>query len=120
MHPNRWGDPASATPLPEAARGLIELAFGLDERPAVEAPDVPVGALDEDLLDGLRAIVGADHVLVDDEIGAFVPAASRRPTCSAPGPATSPTPPTPWSGPTPTTRSWRCSPTPSSTGSPWS
>src|SRR5665809_39382 len=68
MHPNRWGDPASATPLPEAARGLIELAFGLDERPAVEAPDVPVGALDEDLLDGLRAIVGADHVLVDDEI----------------------------------------------------
>ncbi len=68
MHPNRWGDPAAATPLTEAARGLIELAFGLDERPAVESPDVPAGTLDEGLLDGLRAIVGDDHVLLDDEI----------------------------------------------------
>ena len=67
MHPNRWGDPAAATPLPEAARGLIELAFGLDERPAVEAPDLPANTLAEPLVDGLRAIVGADHVLVDDE-----------------------------------------------------
>jgi len=67
MHPNRWGDPAAATPLPEAARGRIELAFGLDERPAVESPDLPAGTLEESLLDGLRAIVGADQVLVDDE-----------------------------------------------------
>jgi len=35
MHPQRWGDPAAATPLPEATRGLVEMAFGLDERPAV-------------------------------------------------------------------------------------
>ncbi|MGZ5405692.1 MAG: FAD-binding oxidoreductase, partial [Nocardioides sp.] len=68
MHPNRWGDPAAATPLPEAARGLVELAFGLDERTAVETPEVPVGVLGEPLLDGLRAIVGPEHVLVDDEI----------------------------------------------------
>ena len=29
MHPQRWGDPAAAAALPESARGLIELAFGL-------------------------------------------------------------------------------------------
>ena len=44
MHWARWGDPAEAAPLPEAARGLVELAFGpaqdrtaaapLDRRPA--------------------------------------------------------------------------------------
>lgn len=66
-HPQRWGDPAAATPLTEAARGLIELAFGLDERSAVDSPDVPAGSLDEALLDGLRTVVGPDHVLVDDE-----------------------------------------------------
>ena len=31
MHPNRWGDPAAATTLPDSARGLIEMAFGLEE-----------------------------------------------------------------------------------------
>ena len=67
MHPSRWGDPASATALPEAARGLIEMAFGLDERPTVESPTVPASAIPVELLDGLRALVGADHVLTDDE-----------------------------------------------------
>ncbi len=67
MHPQRWGDPAAATPLPESARGLIELAFGLDEPAVVESPELPAAALSEDLIDGLRAIVGADHVLVDDD-----------------------------------------------------
>ena len=27
MHPTRWGDPARAAALPEAARGLVELVF---------------------------------------------------------------------------------------------
>ncbi len=67
MHPQRWGDPASAAPLPDAARGLIELAFGLDESPAVEARSLPAPRLDDDLLAGLRTLVGDDHVLVDDE-----------------------------------------------------
>ncbi len=67
MHPSRWGDPASAAALPEAARGLIEMAFGLDERPAVESPSVPASAIPVELLDGLRALVGAEHVLTDDE-----------------------------------------------------
>ena len=67
MHPSRWGDPAAAGPLPDSARGLIELAFGLDDRPAVEHPRVPPGRLDPHLLDGLRDLIGAEHVLTDDE-----------------------------------------------------
>ena len=67
MHPSRWGDPAAATDLPEAARGLIELAFELEDRPAIEEPDLPTTALDDTLLAGLRAVVGDEHVLVDDD-----------------------------------------------------
>jgi alkyldihydroxyacetonephosphate synthase len=67
MHPSRWGDPASATELPAAARGLIELVFGLDERPAVPSVTLPESALADDTLDALRAALGAEHVLVDDE-----------------------------------------------------
>src|SRR5829696_10589930 len=67
MHPTRWGDPAAAAPLPDSARGLIELAFGLDERPATEHPSVPPGQVDEAVLDGLRKLVGAEHVLTDDD-----------------------------------------------------
>ena len=67
MHPQRWGDPASATTLPDSARGLIEMAFGLDERPAVESSPLPESALDATLLDGLRDLLGAENVLTDDE-----------------------------------------------------
>ena len=75
MHPHRWGDPAAARPLPESTRGLVELAFGeLRERPAATSPPPPTALpaeLLEGLLDGLRAIVGADHVLVDDDTRAL-------------------------------------------------
>jgi alkyldihydroxyacetonephosphate synthase len=67
MHPSRWGDPAAATDLPDAARGLIELAFGIEERPAVAEVTLPAAAIAPDLLDGLRDLLGADHVLTDDE-----------------------------------------------------
>jgi alkyldihydroxyacetonephosphate synthase len=67
MHPTRWGDPAAAAPLPDSARGLIELAFGLDDRPATESPSVPPRQVDDGLLDGLRRLVGAEHVLTDDD-----------------------------------------------------
>jgi alkyldihydroxyacetonephosphate synthase len=67
MHPTRWGDPAAAAPLPDSARGLVELAFGLDERPATEHPIVPPGKVDEAVLDGLRKVMGAEHVLTDDD-----------------------------------------------------
>ena len=67
MHPTRWGDPAAATPLPGSARDLVELAFGLDDRPARPAAPLPGPTLDPALLTGLRDLVGAAHVLVDDE-----------------------------------------------------
>ena len=67
MHPQRWGDPAAAADLPESARGLVELAFGLRDRPAVAGATPPATALDAALLDGLRDLVGPEHVLVDDE-----------------------------------------------------
>ena len=68
MHPQRWGDPAAATALPESARGLVELAFGLADTPAVADAPLPAGVLGDDLLAGLRELLGAEHVLVDDEV----------------------------------------------------
>jgi len=66
MHPSRWGDPARATALPDTARGLIEMVFGLDERPAREDVAVPAPAIDAALLDELAGVVGPEHVLTDD------------------------------------------------------
>ena len=66
MHPQRWGDPAAATVLPESARGLVDLAFGLRDTPATSGATPPAPTLDDALLDGVRAIVGGEHVLVDD------------------------------------------------------
>ncbi|CAM3176898.1 FAD-binding oxidoreductase [Nocardioides dubius] len=67
MHPSRWGDAAQAGPLPDSTRELVEYAFGLQERPAVAYPQVPAAALPEQIVAGLRAIVGEEHVLLDDE-----------------------------------------------------
>ena len=70
MHWARWGDPAAEAPLPEAARGLVELAFGpAEEHPTVPLAEVrvPEPALGDDLLDALRGLVGADHVHTDHE-----------------------------------------------------
>ncbi len=66
MDPQRWGDPAAATALPDSARGLVELAFGLRETPAAASVVLPPSALGEELLAPLRAVLGADHVLTDD------------------------------------------------------
>ncbi|WP_235534943.1 FAD-binding oxidoreductase [Nocardioides sp. Soil777] len=66
MHPQRWGDPAAAVALPDTARGLVELAFGgIRDASAVAAPADELPSLDDALLDGLRAVVGAEHVLTD-------------------------------------------------------
>ena len=67
MHPSRWGDPAAAAPLPEATRGLVELVLGIRESPAVERVSLPPVALAEPVLDGLRDLLGTEHVLTDDE-----------------------------------------------------
>jgi alkyldihydroxyacetonephosphate synthase len=66
MHPQRWGDPAAAGPLPDGTRELVELAFGIVERPVAVGAALPDGATDEGLLDGLRELLGAEHVLTDD------------------------------------------------------
>ncbi len=66
MHPQRWGDPAAATDLPDSARGLIELAFGLSETPALDEVAVPPSAIPDELLDPLRGVLGEEHVLLDD------------------------------------------------------
>lgn len=68
MHPSRWGDPAAATALPDSARGLVELVFGLRERPAVAEVVVPPSRLAAALLGGLRALLGDQHVLTDDAV----------------------------------------------------
>ena len=102
MHPNRWGDPAAATPLPESARGLIELAFGLDEPPAGRADPVAarIGAVGRGpARRAARASSAPSTSWSTTRPAAGVPAASRRPTCCAPAPATSPTRPTRSSAP---------------------
>jgi alkyldihydroxyacetonephosphate synthase len=70
MHWARWGDPAQAAPLPEAARGLVEMAFGpATEHPTAPLDDVrlPEPGLTEELLGGLRDLVGGEHVHLDHE-----------------------------------------------------
>jgi alkyldihydroxyacetonephosphate synthase len=67
MHPSRWGDPARSAALPEAARGLVELVFGADDRPAADEPSLLPSAIEPSLLEGLGALIGAEHVRTDDE-----------------------------------------------------
>jgi alkyldihydroxyacetonephosphate synthase len=77
MHPQRWGAPTAATDLPESARGLVEMAFGLHPTPAVETPAVPASALGEAPLAALRDVVGEQHVLLDDDVRRVVAEARR-------------------------------------------
>jgi len=67
MHAQRWGAPERATALPDAARGLVELAFGLDDRPAVQEPPLPAPGISETHVAALRDLIGAEHVVTDDE-----------------------------------------------------
>ena len=69
MHPTRWGDPDRAHELPAAARGLVEMVFPVSDRrvdPAA-APALPPPVLPEQALTALAEVVGAEHVLTDDE-----------------------------------------------------
>ncbi len=70
MHWARWGDPAEAHPLPEAARGLVEMAFGPAAEQATTPLDevrLPESGLSEELVAGLRTLIGTEHVRVDHE-----------------------------------------------------
>ncbi|MEO5662071.1 MAG: FAD-binding oxidoreductase [Nocardioides sp.] len=71
MHPQRWGDPANAASLPESALGLIELAFGVNEQPAVDGATPPASVIGGATLAALAAVVGEDQVIVDDAIRAL-------------------------------------------------
>jgi alkyldihydroxyacetonephosphate synthase len=68
MHPSRWGDPAAAAPLPDATRGLVELALGVHDTPAVEDVSVPPSQLPADALAELTKLLGADNVITDDAV----------------------------------------------------
>lgn len=67
MHPQRWGDPAAAHPLPDTTKGLVELAFGVSETPALDTVSVPPSQISAAVLDEVRALFGAEHVCTDDE-----------------------------------------------------
>ena len=70
MHPQRWGDPAHATALPEGARALVEAVFGpadTDRAPYAAAP-LPPSGLTDDVLAALAGVVGAERVHTDDDL----------------------------------------------------
>lgn len=66
-----WGDPARATGLPEPVRRLLRETLGVRApEPPVAGPGevrLPPARLPEPALAGLRAAVGAGHVLLDHE-----------------------------------------------------
>ncbi|MEZ0064614.1 alkyldihydroxyacetonephosphate synthase [Streptacidiphilus sp. MAP12-20] len=70
FHPYRWGDPAHATHLPDAARDTLA-AFGVKTptQPPVEPEAVllPAITLDPETLAALAAVVGAGHLRSDHE-----------------------------------------------------
>ncbi len=67
MHPQRWGDPALAAPLPEATRGLVDMAIGTSDTPAEQQVSLPEPGLPAGLLDSLRSMLGDDAVIMDDQ-----------------------------------------------------
>ena len=68
MHPQRWGDPAAAAPLPEGARALVEAVFGPADAVEPVVGVLPPPGLSQDALAALRSAVGDDHVLLDDDV----------------------------------------------------
>ena len=68
MPPTRWGDPAAAAPLSDERRALIEAVFGVDERPARADVAVPAPSIATEVLDALRTSIGADRVVLDDDV----------------------------------------------------
>ena len=68
MHWSRWGDPAQAGPLPEAARALVDAFLGTTDTPSVAPEDVRLSdPLDDALVAELGEIVGPEHVLLDHD-----------------------------------------------------
>ncbi|WP_238408429.1 FAD-binding oxidoreductase [Pimelobacter simplex] len=68
MPATRWGDPAHAAGLPDGVRDLVGLVFPIRDTPACADVAVPAPRLAADQVAGLRAIVGDDNVVLDDEL----------------------------------------------------
>ncbi len=68
MHPSRWGDPAAAAPLPDATRGLVEMALGVHDTPAVDDVSLPPSQVATEALAELVELLGPGNVLTDDEV----------------------------------------------------
>ena len=67
MHPQRWGDPAHAAPLPATTRGLVDAFLGTRDTPASDRATLPEPGLSADLLASLEALLGPGAVLTDDD-----------------------------------------------------
>jgi alkyldihydroxyacetonephosphate synthase len=67
MHPQRWGDPARAAPLPDATRKLVDMAIGTADTPAVAKVSLPEPGLSAGLLESLRGVLGGDAVVAVDQ-----------------------------------------------------
>ena len=67
---NGWGDPAAAKPLSQGIRTLLEQALGIEatdvSAPSLEQVRIRPSALSQSDRDGLAAVVGAEHVAVED------------------------------------------------------
>jgi alkyldihydroxyacetonephosphate synthase len=68
MPPTRWGDPDRASELPDGVRDLVGLVFPIHDTPARGDVTVPAPRLADDHVAGLRAIVGDEHVVLDDAL----------------------------------------------------
>lgn len=70
MQWNAWGDPDAAKPLSPGIRSLLHQALGIDgtpiDEPTLDQVRLRPSALSPADRDGLSAIVGAQHVTVDD------------------------------------------------------
>src|SRR4051794_22145793 len=70
MQWNAWGDPEAAKPLSSGIRSLLSQALGIDgtdiDAPTLDQVRLPPSALSSADRDGLIAVVGAPHLIVDD------------------------------------------------------
>ncbi|ADT98862.1 alkylglycerone-phosphate synthase [Mycolicibacterium gilvum] len=70
MQWNAWGDPDAAKPLSPGIRSLLHQALGIDgtplDEPTLDQVRLRPSALSPGDRDGLSAIIGAEHVTVDD------------------------------------------------------
>lgn len=66
MHPQRWGDPNLAEPLPDATRELVDSFVGTRDTPAAAEVALPAPDLADHLLASLREMLGEEGVLTDD------------------------------------------------------